>query len=94
MWLQLTTYKNAMNQRGANLQVIGAWWSKKTATSPITLTTQMSAARLWQLRALCMSYPGPVSVVLYIGIIRGRVEKEPGEYCHSACFCGSACTVM
>ncbi len=46
---------------------------------PLTLTTQMSAARLWQLRALCMSFPGPVSVVLYVSIQASRLLEQPGE---------------
>ena len=46
-------------------------------TSP--LPHQMSAARLWQLKALCMQYPGPVSAVLYVGVLKGKVLHEHGE---------------
>lgn len=62
-----------MSPRPAPLMVAGVWWSAKTASVPLTITTQLSAARLWQLKALCMQYPGPVSAVLYVGLLKGTV---------------------
>ncbi|GAX83398.1 hypothetical protein CEUSTIGMA_g10823.t1 [Chlamydomonas eustigma] len=73
-----TTWDSAMSQRSAPLMVVGVWWSAKQASVPLTVTTQMSAARLWQLKALCMQYPGPVSAVLYVGSSKGRVLHENG----------------
>jgi hypothetical protein len=67
-----------MSQRPASLMVTGLWWSRKPASVPLTITTQMSAARLWQLKAICMQYPGPVSAVLYVAVLKGRVLKELG----------------
>lgn len=63
-----------MSPRPAPLMVAGVWWSAKTASVPLTITTQLSAARLWQLKALCMQYPGPVSAVLYVGLLKGAVR--------------------
>ena len=45
----------------------------------LMLCPQMSAARLWQLKALCMQYPGPVSAALYVGVLKGTVLHENGE---------------
>ena len=67
-----------MSPRSASLLIVGIWWSKKTASIPLTITTQMSAARLWQLKALCMQYPGPVSAALYVGVLKGTVLHENG----------------
>jgi len=44
-----------------------------------TLTLSRSAARLWQLKAICMQYPGPISAVLYVGSLKSKVLHEHGE---------------
>mmetsp|Transcript_18483 Transcript_18483/g.39704 ORF Transcript_18483/g.39704 Transcript_18483/m.39704 type:complete len:458 (+) Transcript_18483:258-1631(+) len=75
---KLTTWSSAMSTQPAPLTVLGIWWSSKPAEVPLTITMQMSAARLWQLNAMCMQYPGPVSAVLYVGVLKSKLVQDPG----------------
>ncbi len=64
----------------ASVRVVGAWWHANashavqalpdgnTRPFPVTVVTSASMSRLPQLYAQCLSWAGPLSAVLYVGL--------------------------
>ncbi|MEW5309976.1 MAG: hypothetical protein WDW38_001814 [Sanguina aurantia] len=63
--------------RGA-VRALGAWWSDQPSTTPVTVVTQASLDRLPQLHAQCQSWEGPLSAVVYLGILQ-RATHRPNQ---------------
>jgi hypothetical protein len=69
------TWAVAMADEPASVEVVGAWWTNKTARVPATLVTQATVDRIPQLYAQCRSWPGPLSVVLYLGLLQNTTAN-------------------
>ncbi|MEW5303515.1 MAG: hypothetical protein WDW36_006199 [Sanguina aurantia] len=54
------------------LGVLGAWWTSKPSKLPVTLSTHVSATRLYQLHAQCLSWPGPISAAVYLNLFEPK----------------------
>ncbi|KXZ49385.1 hypothetical protein GPECTOR_21g611 [Gonium pectorale] len=63
-----TTWRAAMRDSPPYLRVVGMWWSAKVADVPLTITTQLSWNRKWQLKAMCRSWGGPIAAVLHLPV--------------------------
>jgi hypothetical protein len=48
---QYNSWQSAMSDQMSAVPIGGAWWSKKAATVPLTIITQLSLDRLGQLQA-------------------------------------------
>ncbi|PNW82760.1 hypothetical protein CHLRE_06g292900v5 [Chlamydomonas reinhardtii] len=68
-----TYWSAAMADEPPYLKVVGMWWSAKAASSPLTITTQLSWNRKWQLKAMCRTYAGPVSAVMHMPVLLPRL---------------------
>lgn len=73
------TWTLAMADEPASVEVVGAWWTNKTARVPATLVTQGTVDRIPQLYAQCRSWPGPLSVVLYLGLLQNTTANLTPE---------------
>lgn len=67
------TWKAAMDDELAAIGVAGAWWSVKERPVPVTLITQSSVDRLPQLYSQCKSWGGPLSAVIFLGLLQDSV---------------------
>ncbi|KAG2443117.1 hypothetical protein HYH02_009530 [Chlamydomonas schloesseri] len=68
-----TYWGAAMADEPPYLKVVGMWWSTKAASSPLTITTQLSWNRKWQLKAMCRTYPGPIAAVMHMPVLLPRL---------------------
>ncbi len=59
------TWEGAMADEESSVKVVGAWWKNHAPSDPVTVTTSGSVSRLPQLYAQCLTWSGPLSVVLY-----------------------------
>jgi hypothetical protein len=73
------TWAVAMADEPASVEVVGAWWTNKTTQVPATLVTQATVDRIPQLYAQCRSWPGPLSVVLYLGLLQNTTANLTQE---------------
>jgi hypothetical protein len=63
---QRTYWANYVNDIPSCLVASKVWWSSKPADVPVTLVTQLSAGRIDQLRAQCVSWRGPLAAAIYL----------------------------
>ncbi|KAG2428016.1 hypothetical protein HXX76_012002 [Chlamydomonas incerta] len=68
-----THWSAAMADEPPYLKVVGMWWSAKAASSPLTITTQLSWNRKWQLKAMCRTYAGPIAAVMHMPVLLPRL---------------------
>jgi hypothetical protein len=61
---------SALQDDTTTLKVLGTFWSDYSQDYQVTLVTTSTADRLAQLEAQCRSWPGPLSVALFQGIIQ------------------------
>lgn len=68
----ITTWQKVLDERPTHLTVSHITWSQRSPSSqlPLTITTGLSLDRLYQLKAQCMGWPGPLSAVVYLAIIQ------------------------
>lgn len=59
------TWEHNMQQKLGSLKAVAAWWNNRLPSLPLTLVTSGSMTRLQQVAAQCLSWNGPLSVVLY-----------------------------
>lgn len=68
----ITTWQKVLDEKPTRLTVSHITWSQRSPSSqlPLTITTGLSLDRLYQLKAQCMGWPGPLSAVVYLAIIQ------------------------
>ncbi|MEW5310012.1 MAG: hypothetical protein WDW38_001847 [Sanguina aurantia] len=74
---QAHTWEEVLTDTGSSdgvvpLGVLGAWWTSKPSKLPVTLSTHVSATRLYQLHAQCLSWPGPISAAVYLNLFEPK----------------------
>ncbi|EFJ40603.1 hypothetical protein VOLCADRAFT_108086 [Volvox carteri f. nagariensis] len=71
-----TTWTDAMRDQPTYFKVVGMWWSRKRADVPVTITTQLSWNRKWQLKAMCRSWAGPIAAVMHMPVLLPRLTRS------------------
>lgn len=77
---RVVTWNKAMADVLPSVKTVGIWWSNKTASIPMTIVTQLSYDRIDQLKAQCDTWGGPISAVVYLGLLQPaalRLEAGP-----------------
>lgn len=77
----------AMGDALASIGVGGVWWSAKKRPVDVTLITQASVDRLPQLYSQCRSWRGPLSAVLFLGVLQqdgGPLSQDNQELIKNA----------
>lgn len=62
------SWATAMQDDMNTLKVVGTWWTAYPREVLLTLVTTSTSDRLNQLEAQCKTWPGPLSVALFIGL--------------------------
>ncbi|GIL63326.1 hypothetical protein Vafri_17410 [Volvox africanus] len=71
-----TSWVDAMRDQPTYFKVVGMWWSRKRADVPVTITTQLSWNRKWQLKAMCRSWAGPIAAVMHMPVLLPRLTRS------------------
>lgn len=74
------TWIKAMNDELNPVALAGVWWSEKNRSVPLTIVTQTSADRLYQLQAQCKSWQGPLSAAVYVALHQETVDNGLSSY--------------
>ncbi|KAG2487429.1 hypothetical protein HYH03_013996 [Edaphochlamys debaryana] len=72
-----TSWEQVIQDQHPYLKAVAAYWSRKTADVPLTLATQLSWNRKWQLKAMCRTWGGPIAAVLHMPVLIPRVTGRP-----------------
>ncbi len=71
--MKITTWDTAMSDELVAVAVGGVWWSAKQRPVSVTVITQATVDRLPQLFFQCKSWRGPLSAVLFLGLLQETV---------------------
>ena len=71
-----TNWRSAMRDRHPRLKVVGVWSSSRVADVPLTIATQLSWNRKWQLKAMCRSWRGPIAAVMHVPVLQPKLSKN------------------
>lgn len=74
------TWVRAMNDELNSVALAGVWWSQKDRSVPLTIVTQTSADRLYQLHAQCKSWQGPLSAAVYVSLHEENIGNSLSAY--------------
>lgn len=72
-----TSWASAIHDERSRFKVQGMWWSdQQRSNSQLTLLTHLTLDQKWQLKALCKSWPGPLSIVIHVPTVKPGAESS------------------
>lgn len=72
-----TSWASTIHDERSRFKVQGMWWSdQQRSNSQLTLLTHLTLDQKWQLKALCKSWPGPLSIVIHVPTVKPGAESS------------------